>query len=309
MRMKRFECSLCQKSVTERDAVLCKNCDLIYYCSEECCLKNKDEHDEWCTDVQMYMITKSDYDDETSSMEIDGSGTDEETMLTLSRTLLMTLFSSTHKPHFKSVTNWTEYFEARSLKINPILCDILQWVMTTYCIINEYFKEFGVKENLRIHIIGAEREVKVIETFKELSNLLVDLKIEMVFIGANVDGSDDGKTHKSDCVRLIAKRGIYHEVLSLEKPDLVIGFNAGLPAYLSWIPTLKYLKENDIPSYFTEYCWRGYHITSLRLSILEGITVSQGSINKFKTFVRIPDNSTKIPQFSNHIIFKLRFLK
>lgn len=76
----------------------------------------------------------------------DGSGTDEETMLTLSRTLLMTLFSSTHKPHFKSVTNWTEYFEARSLKVNPILCDILQWVMTTYCIINEYFK--GTHVNL-----------------------------------------------------------------------------------------------------------------------------------------------------------------
>lgn len=53
--------------------------------------------------------------------------------------------------------------------------------------------------------------------------MLVDLKIEIVFIGANVDGSYDGKTHKSDCVRLTAKRGLYHEVLDLEKPDLVIG--------------------------------------------------------------------------------------
>ena len=51
--------------------ILCsKNCELIYYCGEECCLKNEDEHGEWCTDVQLYMITKSDYDDETSSMEI-----------------------------------------------------------------------------------------------------------------------------------------------------------------------------------------------------------------------------------------------
>ena len=178
--------------------------------------------------------------------------------------------------------------------------------------------------------------------------MLVDLKIDLVFIGGNIEESDDGKIHKSDCVSSSAKKGIYHEILGLEKPDLVIGiiftfyneilldsenfvmfiegFNAGLPAYLSWIPTLKYLKvfthshlylkftclylvqENDIPSYFTEYCWRGYHITLLRLSILDGITVSQGSTNKFKSFVRIPDRSTKIPQFSNHIIFKLQFL-
>jgi len=138
-------------------------------------------------------------------------------------------------------------------------------------------------KSLVVYFLGAENELNFIPLFGELAFLLPGIDLKLVMISPSVKSICDKAattTHSSksllhNCVdhtvldvqdntagggRVRVKLDAHHAYLhdydmssaSTEKPDAVIGLNAGLGSYPSWNGTIAYLLRHQIPFCFSE---------------------------------------------------------
>ncbi|KAJ7595090.1 hypothetical protein C8J56DRAFT_928379 [Mycena floridula] len=130
------------------------------------------------------------------------------------------------------------------------------------------------QKTLTIHILGAyDKEVMHGHVFEEILHRLPEVQtVKIVMVGPEMAKLFSAKTETvldmetcPKCNRNGRKRTHqhyfenYHELVKrmgdkLSKPDLAIAFNSGASeSPEAWLPTMKYLVENKIPSLFTSY--------------------------------------------------------
>ena len=66
-------------------------------------------------------------------------------------------------------------------------------------------------------------------------------------------------------------------------------------------------QKNSIPAYFTDYCWRSFELTRTQVQSLNGFQICDGRINPFKSPIRIQSLDSDLPQYSNNILFYLKY--
>lgn len=112
-------------------------------------------------------------------------------------------------------------------------------------------------------------------------------------------------------------RGLYHEWLEdrdqagglpgapLPKPDLIIAPNAGLPAYISWLPTLETLVARGGPQVmFTDYCEEAAEKSRELLAGACGVPLTTPiSLNPFRSPIPLTHHGTALPTCSNAFMF------
>lgn len=175
---------------------------------------------------------------------------------------------------------------------------------------------------LRLHLMGPDgpaalhgRSVALHPPFNKAEALEL-----MPYDG--IGGGDGGReqeaaTDESAC-RCTFWQGLYHELVEgpdavqLPPPDIVICANAGLPAYMSWLPTLKCLHRSvqgarrgrRLPVVFTDFCeeaaWRSVELIKSVLGRDVDIPVQ---LNPFRSPVRRFDHGTALPAYSNCYMF------
>ncbi|KAH8865060.1 Zinc finger MYND domain-containing protein 15 [Schistosoma japonicum] len=241
-----------------------------------------------------------------------------------------------------NLRDWLDYYKWRGLcsadeeSISNPLALILHWPLTLYhiaahklpqirpCCIPKILKI----RKLVIHVVGVEKELSLLPVFKELDHLFKpELRICIYFIGRHFDSAADKVVyHLSPRLSISVWSGLYHEFLHTQKlkselPDLIIGFNAGLAAYLTWPVTLSSIGETGVPVFFTDSClysslW-GFQVTSslgLGPSSLDSIlydcchqssteTQSCLVLNPFRSPIRIKAPGVRWGWFSNAFIF------
>ncbi|CAL8084890.1 unnamed protein product [Calicophoron daubneyi] len=238
--------------------------------------------------------------------------------------------------------NWSEYYSWRGLGSpqdqpdSSPLAILLHWPLTIYQILASVLPKnypqtilsVCAKRTLVVHIVGAEHELSLLPVFKELDYLIrPELQIRLFFIGTYIDPSVNKRIfHLSSRLSAVTWNGVYHQFLQsglshADFPDVIIGFNVGLAAYSSWVPTLKKISELAVPCYFTDAClyscaW-GYRVTS---SLGLGSTVYQPDVtnvldenegsgehapllNPFRSPIRMRSAGVRWGWFRNAFIF------
>ncbi|ESN98420.1 hypothetical protein HELRODRAFT_176887 [Helobdella robusta] len=232
----------------------------------------------------------------------------------------VTSWDQTVRPYVQ-LENWKGFFNFKNLlpENSGDVSKKYHWVMTAYFILRHFLQTEVITTGsltLNVHFVGVETEIQYIHTFNELLNLFPSFKFQLSFIGPNMQ-HNSSITDNAQTTKILDTNGkievkfiyqLYHDIVGIDKPDLVIGFNAGISAYPSWKTTILHLKKNKIPSYFSEYCWRCYYTTRNVLhGHLRGVHVSNGLPNNFRCPTQIRDDCTKITQYRNNIVFKLLF--
>lgn len=211
-----------------------------------------------------------------------------------------------------SILNWGLYYESRGLDLSSPIAILLQWPLTVFFIIKylmnvqEVSSDFG--HHINIDIIGVEKEVELIPVFKELGNLLGDIVIDIHLFGRHLHHHVREKVWTISNVTITVHNQLYHKHSSQHRaPHLVIGFNAGLAAYSSWIPTIKELKDMKVPAFFTDYCRSSIELSRLMLRDHCNIKVSDPVLNPFRSPIRTTSSDHDLPWFSNAYIFCLEY--
>ena len=214
--------------------------------------------------------------------------------------------------------SWDDYYRLRGLSNGSIVSLLLTFPLSLYYAIVEYglvpcTVARMLKRPLRIHIVGAEKEINFLDLFQEVVFLLPDdISLELVFIVRGdmlpptmrqSDGSGIFHAAVSSRLKVYVQKGSYGDSLDPRfdcwsgPPDIVFGFNAGLYAYPTWRSVVRYLYENkDVLGVFTDYNeMSGGQCGSL------GGAVSRESLrmNPFRQPRSMPVYSMNLPQFSN----------
>mmetsp|Transcript_11464 Transcript_11464/g.16356 ORF Transcript_11464/g.16356 Transcript_11464/m.16356 type:complete len:208 (+) Transcript_11464:703-1326(+) len=175
---------------------------------------------------------------------------------------------------------------------------------------------------LRLHIVGAEKEINFIDMFKEVSFLAPsDVKFELVFIiredmlppqcnkSLRVDGDTQYvfREEIGSNLSVFIVPGTYGESLDPNfdcgcgTPDMVIGLNAGLFAYESWRSVIDYLDRTpSVVGVFTDY---NEHSGMNCASLGGGKVRNSLSVNPFRQPRAMPVYSMNLPQFSNGFLY------
>lgn len=214
--------------------------------------------------------------------------------------------------------SWKDYYRLRGIPDSSIVALLLTFPLTLYYSIVEYGQvpctvARMLERPLRIHIVGAEKELNFLDIFREVIFLLPpDLSLQLVFVvredmlPENVQVKMSHKLeiplHERLVVTLVA--GTYGETLDPDfdcdgSPDMIMAFNAGLFAYPSWRSVIEYLyRKSSVVGVFTDYNeMSGVQCASL------GDNRESVQINPFRQPRAMPVYSMNLPQFSNGFIY------
>ncbi|KAI9596970.1 hypothetical protein BDF19DRAFT_437338 [Syncephalis fuscata] len=158
------------------------------------------------------------------------------------------------------LNNWDDYYKFRQLPSKSPVAVLLSLPLTIYYVITQCLSEKVQKrKELRIHLLGAEKELDQLPILAELAYLLPDTKFNITLIGPNVlDDMKADDPHPN--IRLSFRRGYYHELCQLDggkrlRPaDLVVAPDASLETNANWRPTVHLLVQQHVPSFFTDRC-------------------------------------------------------
>jgi hypothetical protein len=239
------------------------------------------------------------------------------------------------------VSSWTEYYELRHISTtkSPVAL-LMTYPLTLYHVIVAY----GIvpctisyqieRRPLRIHIVGAEKELHLLDLYKELSYLLPpDFYIDLVFcirpdmIPISFQQAYDQSSSSSkvlysvqltDTLHVRVVVGIYGDESSLHPnfdcgssssggsssspPDMIMAYNAGLYAYESWRYMIEYLYHHtNVIGVCSDY---NEHSAVQCASILGGIQCQNSVIvNPFRQPRAMPVCSMNLPQYSNSFLY------
>lgn len=180
------------------------------------------------------------------------------------------------------IRSWKEYMEYRKISPDSIAPLLLHNVLTTY----QMLKELGITSGKRlVYLLGAELELNMVPIFGELAYLMPDIDLTLVMISPSVKKICDkakklpnsivskAPMETSSCnvkhtiiyennpenfgrvkIALCPNEEYFHEAFSaIPVCDAVIGLNAGIGAYQTWIPTLVSLIHHGIPWVFSDH--------------------------------------------------------
>ncbi|XP_062621593.1 zinc finger MYND domain-containing protein 15-like [Saccostrea cucullata] len=211
-----------------------------------------------------------------------------------------------------AVVDWSSYYRCRGLDLSSPIAVLLQWPLTVFYIIKYLLNFDNVRHpsdgQIYIDIVGVEKEVELIPVFKELGYLLSDLVISIHMFGKHLHHKVKEKSWTFSNVTITVHNQFYHKHVSQERiPTVVIGFNAGLAAYPSWIPTITKLKDMKTPTYFTDYCRSSIELSKMMLQDHSGISISAPILNPFRSPIRKISSDHELPCFSNAFIYYLEY--
>lgn len=222
----------------------------------------------------------------------------------------------------RKISDWGVYYELRQIDLESPVSLLLTFPLTLYHAIYEYGAVPAtvakmLQRHLRVHIVGAEKELNFLDLFQETSFLLPkELSLELVFIvrpdmlPASVRSSEH-QTKKgylishSSSLSIYLATGTYGAELDPDfdcgtgSPDMLVSFNAGLFAYESWRSVIEYLEcHPSVVGVFTDYNeYSGVHCANL------GCSRETLCINPFRQPLALPVYSMNLPQMSNCFIY------
>jgi zinc finger MYND domain-containing protein 15 len=174
---------------------------------------------------------------------------------------------------FARLSSWADYYKLRRLSTDSLAALLLSFPLTMYYAIVEYGEvpctvARLLGRALRIHLVGSEKELNLLDLFKEVCFLLpTDISIEIVVVTRNDMIPPALRSESNRTIRLLSNLelkivcGTYGSA-SLDPnfdcgsgpPDMIMAFNAGLFAYKSWRPVVEYLDQHrGVVGVFTDY--------------------------------------------------------
>lgn len=211
----------------------------------------------------------------------------------------------------RPLVSWQTYYQYRGFSLDSPIAILLQWPLTLHYIINDCMThDYSINkiDNLSIDILGVEKEVDLLPLFQELGYLNPSTKLNICMYGPSVSKKTHKRQYNHDNTTVTIVRGMYHKVAEASrKPDLVVGFNAGLGAYHQWKETVVKIIKSQVPAYFTDYCQYSWQCARDAVKTLEGATLSEPSINPFRGPIRKLAEENNMPSYSNGFIFHLTY--
>lgn len=219
--------------------------------------------------------------------------------------------------------SWDNYYQRRGIPNESIAALLLSFPLTLYHAIVEFAQvpcmvARILKRPLRIHIVGAEKELNFLDLWKETVYLLPeDIALELVFItrddmlplNLRLDpsrGREKFRVSLLDNLTVRVYAGSYGDSLDpmfdlCGSPDMIVGFNAGLYAYPSWRPVIQFLRDHkDVLGIFTDY----NEMSAVQCGSLGGAAGrSSVRVNPFRQPRAMPVYSMNLPQVSNGFFY------
>ena len=190
----------------------------------------------------------------------------------------------TNSVGLRKLSSWKQYYLVRNIPARSPVALLCTFPLTVYYAIVQY-GEVPVtvakimNRPLKIHLVGAEKELHLMDLFQEIAFLLPEtINIEIVMIvrkdmlppshrkqqeheRKNSEGSLLLRVELASNLSVGIAAGSYGDPSSLNPtfdlrgpPDMVIALNAGLFAYESWRSVVEYLDHNrGVVGVFTDY--------------------------------------------------------
>ena len=224
------------------------------------------------------------------------------------------------------LSSWEDYYKLRRIPPSSPISLLCTFPLTIYHAIERYGEvpvtvARMLKRPLRVHIVGAEKEINFLDLFQELKFLFpADLSLELVFIVREDMLPNNCRTSSISADRQFSMRIDFDSLVigivtgtyggaSLNPnfdcgtgpPDMVIGLNAGLFAYESWRSVVKYLYEHrGVVGVFSDY----NEYSGTNCASLGGASSRQSlCVNPFRQPRCMPVYSMNLPQFSNGFLY------
>jgi len=232
------------------------------------------------------------------------------------------------------LNDWDEYYRLRRIPSSSPVALLLTFPLTLYYSIVEYGEvpctvAKMLKRPLRVHIVGAEKELGFLDLFKEVAFLLSEgigsCPIELVFVVRDdmlpeklrrrQDNSNEPlRIDLAENLQAVVVTGTYGDESSLDPnfdcgtgpPDMIVAFNAGLYAYESWRNVILYLHRNRSSTIgvFTDY----NEMSASQCASLGGKAARETvRMNPFRQPRAMPVYSMNLPQFSNGFFYVFNF--
>lgn len=196
----------------------------------------------------------------------------------------------------RGIMDWKTYCDARQLPLVSPLPLLLDAPLTVFWAIQKYMTDMKdtattLPDTMRILLMGPEKEMDQWPLFAELGSLLPNTALQIDMVGPEVPSRLDGKAvticHTSHActkgyVKMTFFKGTFQENmrrltdLDVSPPQILIGQNAGLGAYPSWMPDLhcvrQFMMHKNAPKVmlFTDYIEESTEISRRNLFILFG---------------------------------------
>jgi len=230
------------------------------------------------------------------------------------------------------LNSWAEYYALRGISPSSPVALLCTFPLTIYYALQQYgsvpatVAQMG-KRALRIHVVGAEKELNFLDLFKEIGFLLPNdggksfPAVELVFIVREdmlpTKISNDTHTNTTPfcltepflanlTVKVVS--GTYGDEtldpnfdIGSGPPDMIMALNAGLFAYESWRFVVSYLHQHPtIVGVFSDY----NEYSGMNCAALGGCKARESlRINPFRQPRAMPVYSMNLPQFSNGFLY------
>lgn len=223
-----------------------------------------------------------------------------------------------------NLDTWEDYYKLRGIPLSSPVALLCTFPLTLYRAIQKYGKvpvtvARMLQRQLRVHVLGVEKEMNFLDLFKEVGYLLPeDLNVELTFVvrqdmlplkcrnQQHTQGNRMCITLTSN-LTLDVTSGTYGDGLDPNfdcgsgAPDIVVGMNAGLYAYGSWRSVVSYLNKNrGVVGVFTDY---NEHSGMNCASLGGGHARNSLTVNPFRQPRAMPVYCMNLPQFSNGFIY------
>ncbi|XP_073059323.1 uncharacterized protein [Primulina eburnea] len=243
-------------------------------------------------------------------------------------------------PITRQLTSWKEYYEWRCIPLDSPAAVLLHWPLTIYWAVQLVTLESMNSETsneLRIHYLGPEKEMLQLAVFGELRALFPGVNVHLDFVGPEIPHHRDGEkvdlysyaecdlidcqckcpiekdskgltSHNSQAITLQLHAGCYHdhfeELVKDSIPHIIIAPNAGIAAYMSWLPTLNLIKEIKVPAVFSDYCEEASHLAARCITSATGRAPKIPiQLNPFRQPLQVEGSALFLPCYSNCFLF------
>jgi hypothetical protein len=154
------------------------------------------------------------------------------------------------------LTGWDDYLGTQALSGSKrrLLTDSASRPLTIGWLVQRLDSSDASRASLDIHVMAASRrELESCEAYMLLSRLWPETRWRIVFVGPELP--DCAITAQGKIEFAAAPGAEYHLELWPEfgRPDLIVGFNAGLLLYRSWERTIMELIGSGVPWAITSY--------------------------------------------------------
>ncbi|KAJ3056373.1 hypothetical protein HK097_007210 [Rhizophlyctis rosea] len=230
----------------------------------------------------------------------------------------------------RSIDTWKKFYEVRKLAFDNPAALVLEVPLTIWHIINKYCWDDiktgpDGRRKLTIHLVGAEKEADLSGLFEILLSFLPKTDIALHMVGPALsprlrpDHSTLGIRNETldSSLFMTVRHGMYGPdhlsgqvyknegiPIGTDKPDVVIGMNAGLFTSPQWMPTLKLLVEEKQKCVFTEQMEQTVEIVKRNLASGPGLEVDFGPVvNPFRQPIWQFKKDVNLPGWSNAFMY------